>query len=378
MVVKKKGANKRKRFKGAVSRNAAKQSRGARFGHLNLPKGVSVFREEPKTRVDLDILPYTVTDEVHPDRDDEYEIAVPGELWYKRPYWLHRGIGANSEDVVCPSSIKQKCPVCEYRAQLLKDGTDWNDDSVKALKPSMRNLYAIIPKGHKNYDEEIHIWDISQFLFQDKLNEEIQENEEYETFPDLEEGYTLRIRFSEDQLGSNKFANTSRIDFNDRDPYGESILDDVLSLDEVLVVPSLKEIQAVFFGGLSQDEIENEDEEEEEEEEEDEEDEEETPAQAKKRKNLQKPESEDDEEEEEDEEDTEEEEEEEKKPKPSRRKTSKKDKGQDKEGQDKDESKKGKKDDRCPHGHKFGKDCEEHDECDECEEWEACLDEAEE
>ena len=111
----------------------------------------------------------------------------------------------------------------------------------------MRNLYIVIPKNNKNYSEEPHIWDISQFLFQDKLNEEIQENEEYETFPDLEEGYTLRIRFAEGSFGSNKFAEVSRIDFIERKkPYDESILEKIPSLDDILEIPPYPTIESMF------------------------------------------------------------------------------------------------------------------------------------
>ncbi len=376
----KKKSNKKKRFKGGVSRNAAKQSRGTQYGHLNLPKGVNVFKEEPKTRVNLDIMPYEVKDPHHLDRDDEYETAVPGELWYKRPYLLHRNIGPNNDTVVCPTTAKRKCPICENRAQSLKDGADWNDESVKALKPSMRNLYIVTPKGHKDYDEKFHVWDISQFLFQEKLNEEIQENEEHETFPDLEEGYTLRIRFSEEQLGNNKFADTSRIDFVDRkEPYDESILEEIPSLDEIIIVPTYKTVEALFFGGLSQEEIEDEEdydedddikEEPQDDEEEEEEDEEEE----------EQDDNDDDDEDGKDEEEAEEEEEEEEKPKRKGAKVSKgtkgKEKGKDK-GKAKDKKDKGKKKNKCPHGHEFGKDCEEHDECDECDEWESCMDASE-
>ena len=28
---------------------------------------------------------------------------------------------------------------------------------------------------------------------------------------------------------------------------------------------------------------------------------------------------------------------------------------------------------KCPHGHKFGTDCEEFDECDECDSWNECI-----
>jgi hypothetical protein len=349
-----KDENKKRRFKGGAGRNAAKQSRGAQYGHLNLPKGVSVFKEEPKSRVDLDIIPYVVTSGTHLDRDDEYGIAVPGELWYKRPYYLHRNIGTDNNSVVCPSSNKQKCPICEYRAQLIKDGASWDDDTVKALKPSLRNLYVVIPKGSKDHDEKPHIWDISQFLFQAKLNEEIGENEEYDMFPDLEEGLTLRIRFSEESLGTNKFADTSRIDFQERKkPYSESILEKIPALDDILSIQPYKTIAAQFFGNLSEDEVEDLPEEEEDT------PKEETP----RRRRRPDPEPEEEEEEQEsDEEEEEEEEEEEKeekeKPKPRRGKPEEKKPGKNK----------------CPHNHVFGKDHDAFDECEDCDLWDSCYD----
>jgi len=362
---------KKKRFKGTVSRNAAKQARGTQLGHLSLPKGLPVFKEEPGSRVSLDIIPYVVTDSQHPDKDEEYEIAVEGSLWYKRPYWLHRNIGPENQAVVCPVSAAQKCPICEYRAQLLKDGADWQDESVKALKASMRNLYFAVPKGAKKYEETPHVWDISQFLFQTKLNEEIGENEDYETFPDLEDGYTLQIRFSEESLGANKYAETSRIDFKERDkPYKESIIDDLPSLDALLDVPSYKAVEAMFFGGLDQEEAEEEVEVTDEDAVEAEE-EEEQPKPARKRKP--EPEPEDDDEEEEEEEDEEEEEEEEDEEEEEVKPKEKK-----KEPPKKEPKGKGKgKTEKCPHGHTFGEDCEEYDECDECELWEKCMDASE-
>src|SRR5690606_7808281 len=91
--------------------------------------------------------------------------------------------------------------------------------------------------------------------FQDKLNEEMQENEEYETFPDLEEGYTLRIRFAEGSFGTNKFAEVSRIDFIERKkPYDESILEKIPSLDDMLEILPYPTIEAMFFGNMSPDE----------------------------------------------------------------------------------------------------------------------------
>ena len=380
-MVTKRSSKRRGAFKGKVSRNAVKQSKNAQYKHLNLPKGMRIFKEEPKSRVSLDILPYEVTNPHHLDRDEEYETALVGGLWYRHPYWIHRNIGANNESVVCPSSVKQKCPICEHRAQLLKDGVEWNDDSVKALKASLRNLYVVIPRGSKNYEETPHIWDISQFLFQDKLNEEIQENEEYETFPDLEDGYTLRIRFTEEQIGTNKFAATSRIDFIERDkPLAESLLEDVPALDDILVVPTYKTVEALFFGGLTQDEI-------------DDEDEDEKPR--RKPKHITSADDEEDEEEEKPEprrkpkpdDDEEEEEEEDEKPEPRSKPKAKPKPKPEEEEEEEEEAPKNPTPTRttktkdaakgCPHGGKFGKDFEELDECAACKTWEACADASE-
>jgi hypothetical protein len=68
---------KKSRFKGAVSRNAERQARGvSQYGYLRLPKGVNIFKEEPRTRVELDIIPYVVTCDNHPDIDEEYGIQL--------------------------------------------------------------------------------------------------------------------------------------------------------------------------------------------------------------------------------------------------------------------------------------------------------------
>ena len=236
-------------FADKVRANIEKQkSQKRQYGYLKLPKGVNVFKEEPGSRVKLDILPYVVTDPNHPDRDDELGIAVPGALWYKRPFKLHRNIGYNNMPLVCPTSIGKRCPICEYKQRLLKEGKDWRDDSVKALKTYLRNLYIVVPLDNKNYEERPYVWDISDHLFQNKLSTELEENPEYANFPDLEDGYTLRIRFTEEQFGKNKFADTSRIDFEKREKkYDKSILDKVSNLDEVLVVLPYEQIEAKFF-----------------------------------------------------------------------------------------------------------------------------------
>ncbi len=241
---------RRNRFIGKTTKNAQTQKEKSAFGYLRLPSTIPIFKEDPGSRVRFDIIPYVVKDEAHPDRNDEFEIAIPGTQWYRRPFKTHRNIGADNSAVICPKSIGKKCPICEYREKLLKEGANWQDDGVKALRASDRNLYLIVPLGHNKYDEKPHVWDISQHLFQTKLNDELEEQPDNAGFPDLEDGLTLKVRFSEEVFGQNKFADTSRIDFEERDKqYGASYIDKMPCLDEVLDVKDYVTLERMFMQG---------------------------------------------------------------------------------------------------------------------------------
>jgi hypothetical protein len=266
------------------------------------------------------------------------------------------------------SSVGKRCPICEHRAKRIKEGAP--EEETRDLKPSLRNLYCVIPLGMDKFEETYHIWDISQYLFQDMLNDEIAENEDFEVFPDLEEGLSLRIRFSEEVFGKNKYAKVSRIDFEERDgAYDESILKDIPMLDEVLIIPTYKEAEAKFF------------------ELDDDADQDAPPKMQTPPKPRQAAKQEDDEDNE----------------PPRQRKTLKKP-ATPKPAEDEDEaptparsraprrapepepepepapksrkapgSRKPASADSCPFGHTFGDDCEQYDECDDCEKWDPCM-----
>ena len=110
-------------FRDKIKADSEKQKKDAKsYGYLLLPKDVKTFSPEPGSRVILDFIPYEVTDEKHPDRNESNEIAVPGSLWYKRPFKVHRNVGVNNETVVCLTSIGKKCPICEYLAKRTREG----------------------------------------------------------------------------------------------------------------------------------------------------------------------------------------------------------------------------------------------------------------
>ena len=101
---------------------------------------------------------------------------------------------------------------------------------------------------------------MEEYAFQDLLDNEINENEQYEDFADIEIGNTLQIRFTEEKVGKNAFCKANRIDFLERDEqYDESILKKIADLDKTLIVLSYEELEQKFLEMESSDSVDDDD-----------------------------------------------------------------------------------------------------------------------
>jgi hypothetical protein len=226
-------------FRGKVGEDAKKSMRVSR-GYLNLPEGVKQYSiKENEKLVQFDILPYVVSDPKHPCRDDARGIALVGDLWYRRPIKVHNNVGTDDEKVICPKSFGKPCPICEHQKKRYDEGAE--KDETKALYPKDRNLYVLA------IDNEIYVWDMSQALFQETLKDALEVKPAMEIFPDLEEGKTLETTFKWKQLGKNNFPEATHIEFLDRQPYDQSVLDLVPDLDKIFKVLTYDEIYNKFF-----------------------------------------------------------------------------------------------------------------------------------
>jgi hypothetical protein len=357
-------------FRGKTRKNADLRKRSNSFSYLKLPDGVEVFTPEIDSKIDMDIMPYLVTDKKHPDKDVEAEIAIPGSYWYKRPFKTHRSIGAQPRSYVCPSSFGKKCYICEYREKLRKEEGD--EEELKALKTSDRNLYAIILRDRKNPKSKgkVYVLDTSDFLFQEKFEDQLSDHEEFEIFPDHKEGYTLRVRFVENSFGGNKFAEPSRFDFIERETqYPDSILEQIPNLDECLEVLSYEDLKDKFLENLTggvddEDDDENEDEEDEKPVKKGK-----TPVKKSKPKQENEDEDEDDDQEEDEDLDEDDDQEEDEDDEEDEKSVSRKRKSA---AVEKPKAK-STKELTCPSKHKFGKDTDKFDDCDDCKIWNECY-----
>lgn len=313
------------------------ETRKRGFGYLKLPEDIKEFKNNTDQNK-IDIIPYIITDENNPDVTIcNLEIGQP---WYRRPFYVHKNVGPNEETVVCPTTFGKKCPICEYVAKRKKEGAEYED--IKDLYRKLRYLYVVIPIDDEDHEEEMHVWDISDFLFERKLVDEIKKGNVDVEFASPVEGQTLKVRWIEEQFGKNKFGKAGAVDGLDRDPYDEKIIEDAPNLDEVLEVHSYKKLEMMFLdleeADVEEDEVEKE-----------------KPVRKSYRTNRK-----------EQEEQQEEEQQEETSNKRTYRKSSSVQKNSPKN--------KSSKKDECPHGYEFGVDTEEYEECEKCKVYDACLD----
>ena len=235
--MKKKSKVKRRRVsKEKVADNAREQASTGRMDWLALPQGFERWCPEHAGTVRMDILPYEVKSKTHTDP------VEPGDLWYKRPFALHRNVGPDSKSIVCPTSVDSAaaCAICAERNELKKD-YDNNVDRIKELNPQKWVLYNMFdPKD----SSKVVVFAFSRGKFAAALESELMEDEDYLSFYDVTEaGRTLTVRFVKDTYAGTEFIKASRIDFKERDEMDEdAIIDCVACLDDCLVVLSSDEI----------------------------------------------------------------------------------------------------------------------------------------
>lgn len=226
----------------ARQRAADAKNRGSGTGTLAIPEGTDMLKAREGT-MRLDVIPYRITKKTNPEVRTHG--AKIGSLWYERTYWIHFALGVEEQMVICPKTIGQPCPVDEDQAHMRKD-PNANEDEVKALRAKERQLFNVIDLDSP--EKGIQLFECSYHLFGKLLEQEIREGDEsLGGFADIEDGLTLKVRFSKAQMGQNAFLEATRIDFVPRKrAYPATILDEALDLDDILKVPTYEEIQAIY------------------------------------------------------------------------------------------------------------------------------------
>lgn len=233
-------SNDRRSRYASVKKWVEKQGSGSAASYLKVPKGMSIF--QPKVGIMLvDILPYEV--------GKGNPMAEEGSLYWERTFFVHRGIGPNQEMVICPArTLNQPCPICEYRSRLSRSEDDEDIKEASTLNAKERQVFNVI--NRKEPDKGVQLWTTSFHTFGKELQAELtnaDEQDHWDLFFTLDQGYTLKIGFGEDSMGRSKFITADTIHFKDRKPLDEKdILDQVALLDDILIIKSYDELEALF------------------------------------------------------------------------------------------------------------------------------------
>ena len=236
-------ADKRKERMVTAKERLAKHSTGFDRTSLKIPEGTNLFLPKKPGSYRLEILPYRV--------GKGNPVAEEGKLYYERTFFVHRGIGPNSDTYVCPAkTAKKQCPICEHRAKLAQD-PDADEKLVKDLAPKERQLFLIY--DHADADRGVQLWDVSFHIFGKHLDKKIQnadddDRDAYENFADSEDGMTVKVGASEESYGAGKFLEFADIEFKPRktqlDP---ELFDHGVCLDDCVKMLGYDELKKILL-----------------------------------------------------------------------------------------------------------------------------------
>jgi len=275
----------------------------------------------------FDVIPYVIKNEKHPlVAQGKAEI---GQLDMRFDVFVHRYAGANGEDIVClKKNYGKPCPVCTRVSELYESG---DEEEGKKLVSKPRTLMNI-RRFRKGEAMGMEVYNTSFNNFAKGLLEvasACEDGKDIIDFADPDDGKMIKAMMVEEQFGKNPFYKLENISFEDRRiEVTDEEIESAISFDELLIVYTYDEIEAILHGqGIGDD----------------------------------------DEEEQEDE-------------KHSAKAVIPEDDSTDvfaNEGQGEEEKqpspKKNTSNDKCPYGHTFGEDVDATVDCGDCEVWDDCM-----
>lgn len=291
-------AKEKKRLKVQTADRRIKEHQSAGGKWLKVPAGTTFFNPKETKTIRVTVVPYEVTEKGNPHCD-------PGYLYGERTAWCHFGIGPNQGSYVCNAkTYNTKCPVCEYRANLMKKGGD--EEQIKALAPKERQLWNVV--DHKAEDKGVQLWDVSYHLFgkflDNVINEaEPEEKDQFRAYVDPEEGCVIKATpIAKPNGRGGTFNEFSNIQLMPRSkPVNKEWLDAALNLDKLVPPVDYDELKKVFL--QTEDEAIDDEEDDKDDSDDDDEDEDDKPTTRSGKAKPKVEEEEDDEEEEEEEDD---------------------------------------------------------------------------
>jgi hypothetical protein len=184
------------------------------------------------------IVPYVVGKQ-HPKLKE-------GKSDFALSVFVHRGVGINEDSFICLNrTYRQKCPICEYQAEL-RDDDKADEEDIKALNPTKRTIYNIVCLDTAKEEEKgVQVFDVSNWLFTLPLEDLAHKKKGggEVAYADIDEGKIISFK----KKGSKRSTEFTAFEFKDRPDIPDEILDSAVCLDELLYIPTYEEVSEAFW-----------------------------------------------------------------------------------------------------------------------------------
>ena len=198
---------------------------------------------------EIDIIPY-----IAGNQDPKVE---QGKFNYVCDYRAHRDVGPRELWFLCLEQYGQVCPICEHRNELRKNpptGTRQikeHDDVIKALRPKRRVIYNIVVYDKAEEEAKgIQVLEGSHYLLESNIQERAKLTKKkggglitYAS-PDADKGHSITF----ERTGEGTGTRYKNFDLHPRDyEISDDLLDQCITLDELLYMPTYEEISDAFW-----------------------------------------------------------------------------------------------------------------------------------
>lgn len=222
---------------------------------LKMPGGLSMWIPKKAGVYRVEFIPFLAT-QAHTRFRPDYQFSKPGRWYYERTYFAHFNVGIDNGAYTCPlKTIGKSCPICEERARLMKSPHKDDNKRGDELKPKERQLFLVILRDDRgNLDDEIKLWDVSNWNFGKLLQEYIDAADEedraaFKVFYHPKNGYTVKLNATEETTGSNSYLKFHVHEFKARrEPLPLEVFDHGYDLDDMVRVLDYDGLRMVFHG----------------------------------------------------------------------------------------------------------------------------------
>lgn len=244
------------------NRNDGK-GKGGKFQFLDTSKaGITAIKYKEDGDYALDIMPFKIGTKHHPDVAEGR--ADIGDEDYMLQLYVHYGVGPSKTNVICPESFGKTCPLCNHVKEVQQQygrNSPEGDAAYKKFGRSSKAFFYVVDPDSK--DKQIQLFETSVKNFQKEMWEEAQHQGKkigisYIPFADFPKGHTVEFRVTMEKNGgvTQPFPKFKSFAFKARTgkEYPADFLDDLPGLDELMILRTAQEIEALMSGGDDDDE----------------------------------------------------------------------------------------------------------------------------